>query len=1070
MNAIESVGNALTVQIYALNSSTSSADALQTDGNTYKNIYEATSMNSGLTVVLLINTFVSFLGLLMYRYIILKEAGLMTEDEMKLLRKKPDNLHSIAYTPSDSFISAPPPMRWTGWEDFFNGDNRKLSRDAQIYLLFQRACILTTAVCGLFASIVLLPWYWFGGALFRFGNNSTYSSEHKPLTLLNMLKSDRGLFERFTSHNLPIDSPLILFQLPVMLVVAFCVVFLYTVVKTAANESIQSTMEWSKSRINSKRKIGKPSLVDAENSLHYRRGEKNDYHHSVNSENSLCGKEWTVFARGLPLDIKSNNELVEMLSILYPSEIERIEPVCKGRMSEVKLMREFILAKYRYEYLLGLDDHDPIHQRFSSTTSISRLFGIFVRPRNRAELLENLYDKITDLEHDLASRRSEPVRGFKGCAFITFKSKSAAESILKHGAKYVRESCKSSISSYDSLPLVLDEKTTEKTPVFSREKLEFGIPNLGNLYRAIIAVLPRKIRDKIMSTPALAPSALNEELILQNLLFGTSKNVQYSRQLVALRLRHMKAVRAPKSADIVWDSIGISFFERTIREIIVQFIVFSILILFTSPIAMLTAGKLLISEIALLSDPQLLMPHNVTSNPLVPTIDVKKNNAAIGIANFLMKNLPKTLANNELLRSAIFNYVPVLMLAVVFAAVPSILRQTCKWEGYPTKSAQELSVFRKTAFYYVMNAVVLPSLALNTASEFLAELYKQSDGGSNITSALPILKRLFSGDIAFFLCTYLVQLAFTGSTFWLMRITGSISTIIRKRIALTPLESAEAKCTDIFDFPRHYAYCVTVIAMCLLFGFMAPLVWVFAFIYFVIKHVVDLYLLRYVHPRSHIDGRVPKSALSFVLIWTVVSQLSIAAIFYLQNWIKATSICVLLCVTTVAACLSVGPDVGNQILDLVSEARSKLVSVAVGDGSNMFGWALGRAHISSHISSKETIELSSTDDDEFGLFNGLEEINTYKNVEKKIIQWRSQGSPMIPFMGSSLSIDEKLFNELVRQSILLNGSYDNLNVQESERISIDTHVEEAEEEHEYVEVRSALISREPTIEEMMEYT
>ncbi len=1059
----------LDVHIHALNSSSSSADAIQTDGNTTKNIYEATSMNSGLTVVFLINIFVSLIGLLIYRYFILKEAGLLTAEEISLLRKKPDALHSKAYTPSDSFTSVPPPMRWTGWSDFLNGDDRRLSRDAQIYLLFQRACILTTAVCGLFASIVLLPWYWFGGALFRVGNNSNENDDQKPLTLLNMLKSDRGLFERFTSHNLPVDSPLILFQFPVMVVAAFCIVFLYTVVKTAANESSLSSSEWSKNIKAKVKKDKKLSLIANPLLSEENRKENNGCSNSIYSNTSSYGKEWTVFARGLPMDIKSRSELLEMFSALYPKQIARVELVCKGRMSEAKLIREFILAKYRYNYLLGLDDNDPAHQRFSSPSPISRFFGIFFRPHNRADLLESLYDRINTLERYISSPNSESVRGFRGCAFLTFSDKEAAESILKNGANYVSASVKSSTDSYESLPVTPRGVSNGPSPIFPREKLEFGIPSLGNLYRAIIAILPCIVRNWVMASPTLAPSAQNEDLILHNIFFKSTTNFEYTKEVAAMRLRHMKAIRAPQSADIVWNNIGISFFERTIREIIVQFIVFSVLILFTSPIAMLTAGKLFISEIGLLSDPKWLSSRNATSNPLVPTIDVTNDNAAIDITNLIMKYLPKALADNELLRSAMFNYAPVLMLAIVFAAVPTILRQTCKWEGYPTKSAQELSVFRKTTFYYVMNAVVLPSVALNTASQLFESIYNQSEGGSKLTSALPILKSLFSGDIAFFLCTYLVQLSLTGSTVWLMRIPASITIMIRTRIALTPLESAEAKCNDIFDYPRHYAYSVTVLSMCLLFGFMAPLVWIFAFIYFFTKHIVDVYVLRYVHPRSHMDGRVPKSALTFVLIWTVVSQLSIAAIFYLQNWMKATVVCVLLCFITVAACLSVGPDVGNQLLDLVSQARSKVVQMAVGDGKTVFGWALGQAYISSHVPHNDYEAVPTTEDEDLSSIASLEELKAYKSVERRIKEWRDHGSPLVSLIGQSV-IDERLFNELVRQSMIVNNSYENLSNQDRRRISIDTHVEETEEELERNDYGAQGISREFSLDNIMEYT
>jgi len=934
-----------------LRQANSSAAALQDDGNTYKNLYEATSMNSGLTVVVLINIFVSGLGLLFYRYFILKEAGLLTQDEIELLRKYPDAKHAYTYTVSDvySFVRAPPPMRWTGWRDFFfTVNDRVLSRDAQVYLLFQRACILTTAGCGTIAAIILLPWYWFGDAIFRVGTDGK-----PPLTLLNMLKSDRGVFERFTSHNLPHDSQLILLQFPVMVVVAFCVIFLYTVVKTAAGELSRSTSEWLQCAQSPRSGYATSSPMSSPKLSHNRSSSRNSSS-SPDSSPTWGGrrqKEWTLFVKGLPWDIHSARQLEQMINVLYTGSAPRVELVGDGRMSEVKLERELNAAKFRAEYLENMEDDDLANQRFASNTIFGRAFGLFIRRWSREEVLERLERKIAKLERDLNSRQSEPVRGFRRCAFVTFTDSRVASMMLKNGSDY-RE--------YDSAVNYHPDAPGYR----EHENLDFGVPSLSNLYVAVFNMFPRFLRTWINSIPMLAPQ-MSTDSDNERLLVGSPRHTQYQRKLVAARLRNMKATRAPKSADLIWDNLGISFFERTIRELMVQIVVFAILILFTSPIAMLTAGKLLISEVALLSDPDVIANHNnnstATGNPLMPTIDVKSGNAAIAIATYVMNRLPPALSKNEWLRSAAFTYIPVLMLAVVFAVVPSLLRMTCQWEGYSTLSAQELSVFRKTAFYYVMNAVVLPSLALNSMSEFLEVIYKQSNGGANITSALPILERLFSGDIAFFLCNYLVQLALTGSVFWLMRIPSSFSMMIRRKMALTPLEAAEAKCTDIFDYPRHYAYCVTVMSMCLLFGFMAPLVWWFSFVYFVIKHAVDVYCIRYVHPRTHIDGRLPRLSIMFVLVWTVVSQLSIAVMFYLRCGIKSAVFSILLCALTIAGCLVTNNDMGNKILGVIAKSRVYLVQRVVGDGSNMFGWAIGEAHVQAHTSAVSLLEPLETD-------------------------------------------------------------------------------------------------------------
>lgn len=895
-------------------------------------------MNSGLSVVVLINIVTSWLCILIYRYVIMREAGLLSPKEVALLRKYPSVRSAQHYTPSDAFVRAPPPMRWTGWHDFFTAGDSALSRDAQVYLLFQRGCILTTAICALFAGILLLPSYWFGGAVFGTEGDS------QPSSLMSLLKSDRGVFERFTSHNLPEDSPLFVLQLPVFVVTAMCIVVLYTVVKAAAGEE-RSVAEWlykgsSHSQPNLNSYVSFGSTKDSMRSAKAKR-----------VRGSAARKRyWTLFARGIPMSIQSADELLEMLEALYPGHVANVELVCKGRTSEARLLRSLSSARNRLDYLHEAEE-DSLDVRLAPGSLFGRVFSKFAKKRTKQEMIEALEEKISTLERDEARRKVEPVRDFLGCAFISFTSSAAAASALRDFPVKIVAAPSANASS-SSLTEIGDQGTLDLTlGRHTRMSSDWGVGGLKNLYRGTVNLLPYSIRQRILHSQNFAPSTLREERRSHERLLETFFIDQsMTAEIATSRLRNMKAERAPKSGDIIWRNVGISFFERTVREMIVQVIVFAILILFTSPVAMLTALKLVFAELSLLSDPSMIFgaggDHNTTSNPIFDETDGFSlfnfqdgdGDAAEVISTYFLDLLPSFLKSNTLLRAALLAYLPVLMLAIIFAAVPSILRLTCALEGYPTHSSMEMSVFRKTAFYYVMNAVVLPSLALNTASEFLEMLYKQSDGGANVYNALPILQRLFSGDIAFFLCNYLVQLALTGSVIWLMRIPSSFSMMVRRRIAVTPLEAAEAKCTDIFDYPRHYAYGVTVMSMCLLFGFMAPLIWWFALLYFVCKHLVDTYVLRYVHPRSHIDGRLPRLSSNFILTWTAVSQLSLAVMFYLQGWVRAGFATGFLCILTLACCLSVSATVGNRIMRIIAGLRDKAVSRLMTIGGEGSEW------------------------------------------------------------------------------------------------------------------------------------
>ncbi|CAN8070372.1 unnamed protein product [Agarophyton chilense] len=871
-------------------------------------------MSSGLTLVILVNLATSCVGLLFYRYVILREAGPLEPEDITLLNKYPTVRSARAYTPVAAYVRAAPPMRWKGWRVFFTTSESKLSRDAQVYLIFQRACIVITTICAAVATVILLPVYWWGGAVFR------TKGESLPHSLMSLLKTDRGVFERFTSHNLPPNSPLNLLQLPVIVITALCVIVMYTVVKTAAGGE-QSLSAWLRS--------GSSSSVNITGTIGDSPKRKSP---------SPRPAHWMLFARGLPHDICSAAELMSLLQAIYPGQVCKVELVCRDRMSEARILRSISFARNRLDYLRDNIENDsssaPVRR-----SMLGKLFAILARRRSTEETIKELEQRITTLQDELVSHSNEPVRKFMGCAFLSFRSPTAAASVVKNFPVRIVDGSRVSPAS------VSQQELDFTIGRHHRSYSEWEIPAFSNLYKGVMNLLPHETRRQFLHSQRFAPTLTRvAEQAETRLIQSNSDNEQISPEFATARLRNMKAERAPKSGDIIWKNIGISFFERTLREMLVQFIVFAILILFTSPVAMLTALKLVFAELSLLSDPQVIFSNHGHHNTTFPApelgssfngtngFDILNNLTSNGdmavdsISTDILQLLPSFFTSNTMLRSVLLVYLPVLLLAVVFAVVPSFLRLTCSLEGYTTHSAQEMSVFRKTSFYYVMNAVVLPSLALNTASEFLEMIYKQSNGGANVYNALPILQRLFSGDIAFFLCNYLVQLALSGSVFWLMRIPSSFSMMVRRRIATTPLDIAEAKCSDIFDYPRHYAYSVTVMSMCLLFGFMAPLVWYFAWLYFVCKHAVDVYLIRYVHPKSHIDGRLPRLSANFILTWTIVSQLSLATIFYLQGWVKAGFTTAGFCLFTLFTCVSAGASMGNKILGIIGTLRDKAIS------------------------------------------------------------------------------------------------------------------------------------------------
>jgi len=376
---------------------------------------------------------------------------------------------------------------------------------------------------------------------------------------------------------------------------------------------------------------------------------------------------------------------------------------------------------------------------------------------------------------------------------------------------------------------------------------------------------------------------------------------------------------APPPGDVILRNLGMSYFHRVVAEVFVELIVFLLLTLFSSPVAMIAGMKQLIVEALKVAHNNDSNSHNISvagSARLAVTTAVRawiagmtstsrstiRAAAAGGEANevseSLLSVLPGVVMQNDLLRRFLLLYTPVLLLSVLNAAIPTLLRAASTLQGYTTKSTQELSVFRKTVFYVLLNSVILPSLAIDTASELALALLSQSSGGntdsSNIVSAsslaltLPLFERVFSGDMAFFLCNLIVQLTGTTTMLSLLRLPDALRRWWRTKQAVTPLERAAAKCAPPFDYAYNYAATLVVVCMSLLFGAIAPVIWLFALPFVLVKHAIDVFNLRFVHPEIHMEGgALHRNAATLVVFWCVLSELVLAATLYLRGFLAA---------------------------------------------------------------------------------------------------------------------------------------------------------------------------------------
>lgn len=596
-----------------LNNSTivlSEMDSAQ--GNTYKNLAESTTMASGLTVVVLANTATMGLGLLAYFFLV-RRSNSMDDEELELLKRFPMYQEQDDYSPVDAQAYGPPPMKWTTWRHFLFDSNEKLGRDAQLYLFFERLMILFVFVCAL-ASSFLIPVYAMNGP--------TAGLEDAESTL----RFNQGVFRTLSSQNLPRESRLQLLQIPVWIFISTAAALLCSTIQAITGEEILY-VEW------------------------LRRPRRQELGFMDRNKHEAAG--WTIFSRGIPDAVKSSEQLHTLFSFLYPGQVLRVELLFRTLLQEANLAGRLRNLHRKLEYFDALSVNNFVSLRPS-------LLSCCRRSRTKKDIVRELERSIAETEAKLDQARSNPNKGFFGCAFVTFRSSSVAE-------RCVRE-----------FPQSLTSKRLSRRFLVK----DFVVRSIERM---------RRVESE---------SSLEEN--------SDSASCDVDLENASLALRSMRSEIAPKAGDIIWSTIGMSLGERIVRDFIVGVVVFVLLTLFTSPIAMLTASRQLLNDIGSAAqdfsfDPLGLLPESNASK--TPDQVNEASYSSGSLTDWLLSMVPTFWADQPFVRNLLFLYLPVLLLGLINSIVPSVLRLACIAEGHATRSERELSVFNKTLFYYIMNSV-----------------------------------------------------------------------------------------------------------------------------------------------------------------------------------------------------------------------------------------------------------------------------------------------------------------------------------------------------------------------------
>jgi hypothetical protein len=587
-----------------------------------------------------------------------------------------------------------------------------------------------------------------------------------------------------------------------------------------------------------------------------------------------------VLLRGWPADACDAARVKAMLFLIYPSEaVLEVELIYRGRPAEPERRRLLRSLQARYAYLASLSPaeiHIPLaHWRWTSHPTLPMQLAETWRQAELGRLSRKL-DRLQGTRiPDMTS--IDPREHFTGWVVVRFSDFFWFRQCLRDFGQSSRR-------------------------VFLGRSVLFrhlhpAMTTSGELEQQMLLAEPTRTDSET------AGMAQPDERLRRRRIEGHAV------------LGHLRAEPASSLADIRWSHLGMSWWQRWSREGVLNLLFGLGLIFLSSPVAILSILQVVAASAtnAAPAGLEALMLGNQRwlVAPLSSRVRLLFNQswACFRVALYHLgwtkrlggqqQQQQQQIVTESLSAStgplvptsswpAVFllSYLPVGLLMLINSAVPWMLRLIGVHEGHPTRAAEDTSVLRKSIAYYLLNTLILPSLAMNTAAEIVLLAYRQSAGGQTPQRALEIAERIFRGDNAFFYANFLIQLALTGNTLALLHPVHWIRFLWSRQKVCTPLMLAEARQATPFDYPYAYAQIIKVLSIGFFLGPFVPLLWPFIWLYLASKYAVDHYNLCWVHPPpSHTDERLARAATNAAAAVLVTAM----SILVLLSWLYANS-------------------------------------------------------------------------------------------------------------------------------------------------------------------------------------
>ncbi|XP_037072136.1 calcium permeable stress-gated cation channel 1-like isoform X2 [Pollicipes pollicipes] len=334
----------------------------------------------------------------------------------------------------------------------------------------------------------------------------------------------------------------------------------------------------------------------------------------------------------------------------------------------------------------------------------------------------------------------------------------------------------------------------------------------------------------------MASRVLNEHALL--LGCRCRQNPPASSMSALLKPYRWQVQVAPPPEDIYWQNLNHSSFWWYFRSFFINIILFLVLFFMTTPVI------------------------------VVNSVDVVSLTDRV-----------------KAMSSLVSEFLPTLLLWTIAALMPVLVAFSDRFLFHWTRSSENYSVMVKTFIFLLFMVLILPSLGLTSARAFV-EWAVQTQNQTYRWECV------FLPDNGAFFVNYVITSAFIGTALEIIRFPELFVYALRMCMARSQAEIASVRAAVLWEFPFgiQYGWVLLIFAMTVVYSLLCPLITPFGLVYMILKHLVDKHNLYFAYGASRIKKRIHVTAINFVILSIVLTQLCLFLFSYIRRGMRDIAI------------------------------------------------------------------------------------------------------------------------------------------------------------------------------------